>query len=181
MLFHEELPRKDHHQAWDEQARAAGERAHDEKQGADDALRPRAKAHRKVVVDGVDLVVVVRLEEDICDDPAAEDNAHRELQVGKRALGKPFAGSPQKCRSAGLGGDDTCHHGPPRNLPAREREVFQALFTAAHVEADSRDAGKVEQDDSEVNKKAHGCDYNPGFGVRNDTTRSCETRLSCEI
>ena len=83
MLFHEELPREDHHQAGDEQPRAAGERAHNQKECTDDALRPRAKAHREVVVDGVDLVIVIGLEEDICDDPASENNAHRELHVSE--------------------------------------------------------------------------------------------------
>ncbi len=149
----EQAPRQHHHERRDEQPRARGERAHEEEQAGDVVLAPRPEADAEVVVDRVDLVVVVRLEEDVADQHAPEDQPDDDLHVREASRGVALAGHAQERRRARLRRDDRRHHRPPRHAAAREGEIVQAPVAPAHVQADGDDAGEVGDDDGAVDQQ----------------------------
>ena len=63
-------------------------------------LRRHAKPSSKIFVDGVNFVVVVRLEENVADENAREDGADCQLQIGVAAERESLTrGSEESCRS----------------------------------------------------------------------------------
>ncbi len=159
----EEAVGQHHEQRGNEEPRAGGERAHEEEEGRDVGLRPRAEAHPEVVVDGVDLERVVGLEEDVADHHAAEDQADDDLHVGEAAGRVALAGHAEEGGRAGLRRDDRGHHRPPRHAAAREREVAQAPVAAPEIKADGGDHREVGADDATVDQQV-GVAHRPGHG-----------------
>ncbi len=150
VALHEEPVGEHHHQRGDEQARARGQRAHEQEQGRDVRAAQRAETHAQVVVDRVDAEAVVGLEEHVAHDDAAQDQPHDDLHVGEAARGVALDRHAQEGGGAGLGRDDGGHHRPPRHPAAREGEVAQAAVPPAQVEADDRDHQEVAADDDPV-------------------------------
>ena len=88
------------------QARAGGKQSRNHEDRRRGVLRRHAKPSSKVFVDGVNFVVVVRLEENVADENAREDGADCQLQIGVAAERESLTrGSEESCRSC-LRGDE---------------------------------------------------------------------------
>src|SRR5438309_2272879 len=155
----EHAVRQYHHERRYEEPRSRRKSAHEQKESRDVALGPRTEANTEVVVDRVDLVGEVGLEEDVTDDDSPDDEAQDELHVGKALVGVALAGRSEEGGRAGFGRDDGGHHGPPRDAPASERKVAQALFTSPHVQPDGRNGDEINQDDEGIDQELAFCSY----------------------
>ena len=142
----------------DIQPRAGREQARDHEHGRRGILGRDTETRGQVFVDRVNFVVVIRLDENVADENAREDGAEGELHVSVIAQREAFAGRPEKSAGARFRGDDGSEHGPPRDAPAAEREVFQVVFLPAHAQAD-------EDDDEEIEKQNRAIDGEPGVHV----------------
>ena len=75
-------------------------------------------------------------------------------KVGVVAMAESFARRAEECPGAGFRRDERREHGPPRNAPAAEREVFQVVFLPAHPQADENDDDEVEKENADVDGEA---------------------------
>src|SRR5436305_1294150 len=83
--------------------------------------------------------VVIRLDENEANENAGNDGAEGELQISVITLSKPFARRSKKRPGARFGSDEGGEDGPPRDLPAAQREILQVALLPAHAQPDGDD------------------------------------------
>ena len=138
--------------------RPGREQARDHENGRSRILTRDSKARGQIFVDRENFVVVIRFDENVADENAADDRAEGELQIGVIAVAEAFPGRSEKCAGACFSRHQRSEHGPPRNAPSAECEVFEIIFLPAHPQAD-------EDDDYEVKEKNAGIDDKAGIHV----------------
>src|SRR4030095_16219237 len=104
-----------------------------------------AEPHGQIFVDRENFVVIVGLDENEADEDARDDGAEGELDVSVIAQRIAFARCSKKSAGARFRRDDGSEHGPPRDLPATEREILEVALLAPHAQADENDGEKISE------------------------------------
>ena len=65
-----------------------------------------------------------------------------------------FPGRSEKGAGAGFSRDQGSQYRPPRNAPAAEREVLEAVVLPAHPQTDEDDDDEVEQENADIDSEA---------------------------
>src|SRR4029453_13822776 len=107
----------------------------------------------EIFVDRINVVVVVRLYEDVTDKDARQNRAERQLQIGAVAQCKAFAGRAEEGAGTSLRCDYRSEYGPPRNCATAECEIFEIFFLPAHVKADGNDDDKIQKQDRGIDRE----------------------------
>ncbi len=113
----EHLPTQHENDGGDVESGTAGQGAGDQEDGAGGLAGLRPKSFFQELVDGDDVVGVVRLDEDPADEDAGEHSANGELGVGEIAQGVALAGGAEEGGGTDFGGKDGGKNGPPGHLP----------------------------------------------------------------
>src|SRR4029077_3695569 len=113
-----------------------------------------AEASGQVFVNGINFVVVVRLDENVADQNSGENRADSQLQVCVIAKREAFARCSEKRARACLGRDNGSEHRPPGNSAAAESEIGKIFLLATHIETDGNDDDEIKNENSRVDRES---------------------------
>ena len=128
----------------------AGQHAAEQEGGTRPTARGDAETLLEILVNGHHLIIVVRLQEELTHDNAAQDGADTQLHIGIIAQRKALPRGTQEGSGTDLCRDNGAENGPPRERTIAQGIALQAFLSAAHIEANAENGKEIDTNDNYV-------------------------------
>ena len=69
-------------------------------------------------------------------------------------MSEAFSGRAEKCAGTCFRRHQRREHGPPRNAPSAEGEIFEVVFLSTHAQADEDDDEEIKEQNSGIDRES---------------------------